>query len=134
MSDKALRVMASWDWITPVITLIQDWWNRPSVGYNVSDTGVFSAWELKRFLKQKGIKVWGVMVIGDTITLRVRKAQALYTQHWLMTLGMPYQCGIPAGNSVNYRRAKSAAQKQPEGKSTGTIIDAINNLADRLRF
>lgn len=86
--DKIVRTGASWDWVTPLLTLIRDWHNRPSTGFNIPYECGFSAWEIERFLKNRGIKVWGVMVIDDVITLRVRKSQARYTQYWLEQLGL----------------------------------------------
>lgn len=134
MIDKLVRIGASWDWVTPVITLIQDWRNRPSVGFNVSYGCGFSAWEIERLLKSKGIKVWGVMVIDDVITLRVREAQALYTQYWLEQMGLPYQGGISAETAAKYRRPQGVGSKRSSEKSKGIdgIVDAINKMADRM--
>jgi hypothetical protein len=93
MLDRIVKEGASWDWVSPLMAFIQSWQNRPSVGFNVSRNCGFSAWQIERFLKSKGVKVWGVMVIDDVITLRVREAQAKYTQYLLNQMGVPYQGG-----------------------------------------
>ena len=90
MFDKFLGFGASFDWITPLSAFIQDYRNRPSVGYNVPTACGVSEFYIEQRLKQAGIKVWGLMIVGDTITFRVREAQALYTQYWLQHDGIPY--------------------------------------------
>jgi hypothetical protein len=134
MLDKIVKTGASWDWVSPLMAFIQSWWNRPSVGFNVSHECGFSAWQIERFLKSKGIKVWGVMVIDDVITLRVHEAQALYAQYWLNQMGVPYQGGISAASAAKYRQPKEAVSKTspPQRKELGSIVNAINNIADRI--
>jgi hypothetical protein len=41
-----------------------------------------------------GVDLWGLMAIGDTITLRVREAQSAETEYWLQRMGMPYECTV----------------------------------------
>jgi hypothetical protein len=96
----------SFDWISPAIAIVQNIRNHPSVGYNIPVGCGYSAWETKRFLRSRGVKVWGVMIIGDVFTLRVRLGQAEYTQHWLEKMGIAYQGGVAKGASRKAKRTK----------------------------
>jgi hypothetical protein len=138
MFEQMIKVSASWDWVTPVIAFVQDWWYRPSTGFNMPYGHSYSAWEIKRFLKSKGIRVWGTLVVGDTITIRVREAQALYTEYWLQKMGIPYQGGLSLEKAEQYRRAQSrkggastptpdVPKKQP---GLASILDAIEAVVD----
>lgn len=139
MFDKVVKVGASWDWVTPLISFILDWRYRPSTGYNLPFGHSYSAWEIKRFLKSKGIRVWGVMVIDDFITIRVREAQALYTQYWLEQLGIPYEGGLSPEATARYR-ANSSVLDAPKKGSTQEgkdaehkdVVGSISDLADRI--
>lgn len=139
MFDKVVKASASWDWVTPLIAFVQDWWYRPSTGFNLPFGYSYSAWEIKRFLQSKGVRVWGVMVIGDVITLRVREAQALYTQYWLEQLGIPYEGGLSPEVAAQYKatnkmhNSSSQEETQEEAKPGRTgITDSINEFADRI--
>lgn len=74
------------DWISPLLTLIQDWRNRPSTGFALQLQHV-STMELERFLKSKGVKAWGWMLVDDVTVFRVRKRQGRYVEMWLAALG-----------------------------------------------
>jgi len=137
MFDQMIKVSASWDWVTPLISFIQDWRYRPSTGFNMPFGHSYSAWEIKRFLKSKGIRVWGTMVIGDTITIRVREAQALYTEYWLQKMGIPYQGGLSLEKADKYRNAKSkeqasAPKKGTQGERAGLapVLNSIDTVVD----
>jgi hypothetical protein len=60
--------MAGWDWVTPMITFFRNWQRSPSVGFFMPYGYSFSAWEIGRFLRGKGVDLWGLMAISDTIT------------------------------------------------------------------
>ena len=92
MFDSVVRVAAGWDWVSPLITFIQNWQRSPSVGFFLPYMYSLSAWEIARSLKIQGVDVWGVMVIGDEILLRVREAQADHTERCLQSMGLPFQC------------------------------------------
>lgn len=141
MFDKIVRVSAQWDWITPLITVVQNWRYRPTTGFSLPFGHSYSAWEIKRFLKSKGIRVWGVMVIGDSISIRVRKAQALYTQYWLEQLGIPYQGGLSPKEAELYRTAHKRTDVEThqvpleqETTNRKDTVDSINGLVDRIEM
>lgn len=93
MFDKAIRIGAQWDWITPLWAFVQDWRYRPAVHWRVPFGCGYSAKEIQWFLQGKGIRVWGLLVIGDDILFSTRKAQGKYTAYWLGRLCVPFEGG-----------------------------------------
>lgn len=111
--DQSIKVMATWDWVTPVWSWVQDWHYRPSTGFFMPYDCGRSAWEIVRFLKSKGVRVWGALVIGDEISIRVREAQSDYTAMWLGRMGVPYTGGL----SMRKRKAtKRRAKRKPRSR------------------
>jgi hypothetical protein len=133
MLDKILQAGSGFDWISPTIAFVHDIRNRPSVDINVPATAGWSAQDLTSLLQECGIKVWGVMLVGDVIIFSVRKAQALYAQYLLERNGIPYQGGLPG-----HSRARPAASQEmkAEQKPTGNWLDRllvdIGGIVDRL--
>ena len=133
MLDDLLAFGSIFDWITPVVGLFQDWRNRPSVGYNIAVASGWSAVLIRRLMTGSGVKVWGLAIIGDSITFRVRKAQARYAQYLLELEGIPYQGGI-------YVKPSASAIDTFDGQTFGTpdtvplngFSGAINTLDERI--
>lgn len=88
MIDTFLKTGSSFDWLTPLWAFLQDLhYGRPHQINIRYDTG-WSANKITRMLKGKGIRIWGVMVVGSTITFTVRKPQARYALYWLRRWGL----------------------------------------------
>jgi len=103
--DKALSVGTTFDWITPLWTFIQDWRNRPSVGYSVPVDGGSSLYAIKDTLTGNGVKTWGWMIVDGVILFRARRAQAQFAQYLLDRDGVPYSGGIT-------KRRRTTAQRR----------------------
>jgi len=109
--DEAVRVAASWDWVTPVIAMYHDWKYRPSTGF-FWPYGSGSVWEVKRYLKSKGVLVWGGLVVGNQCQIRVRESQAEYAAFLIGQLGVPFQGGISAEKAKKYRKQRKEARQK----------------------
>ena len=79
------------------------------------------------------------MVIGDIITIRVREAQALYTEYWLQKLGIPYEGGLSPEIVAEHKTSKSknhalSKEKVAAATNVGTVdfIDHISNFVERI--
>jgi hypothetical protein len=96
MLDNFLKVGSTFDWITPLWAIIQDTRNGPSTNINLPFDIGWSGSQIKSSLQNKGIKVWGLMAVGDVITFTVSKAQEQYAMYWLE------QWGLIATNEVNH--------------------------------
>ncbi len=94
-----MQFAGRFDWISPLWTFVQDYRNRPSVGYNLHRGCGRSAYEIRYMLTRAGVKVWGLREVGDVITFRVRRAQARYAQYLLDRAGLPYVGGVRARRS-----------------------------------
>ena len=103
MFDKLVEAGSVFDWITPLFTLVQDFRNRPSVGYNVPVDGGWSAYAISDLLRAHGIKVWGLTIFQGTIMLRLRAAQAEYAQYLFAQNGVLYSGGLDAAKRTHKR-------------------------------
>jgi hypothetical protein len=86
-----LDIVSAFDWITPTVAFAQDFLNGPIADFGIPSNVGYGGWNLKRLLKQNGVKVWGVMLNpdGDTLMFTVREGQAKYTYHLLQQNGVP---------------------------------------------
>ena len=103
MIDKLVEAGSTFDWITPMFTFIQDFRNRPSVGYNVPVDGGWSAYAISDLLRAHGIKVWGLTIFQGTIMFRLRAAQAEYAQYLFAQNGVLYSGGLDAAKRTRKR-------------------------------
>lgn len=103
MFDKLVETGAVFDWITPLATWVQDFRNRPSVGYNVPVDGGWSAYAVSDLLRAHGIKVWGLTIFQGTIMFRLRAAQAEYAQYLFAQNGVLYSGGLNAAKRTRKR-------------------------------
>ena len=94
MLDEFLKFGAGFDWITPLWAFIQDARYGQPFQINVPYDTPWSGRQITAKLKEKGIRTWGLMVVGETITFTVRKPQARYTLYWLERWGVLYQASV----------------------------------------
>ena len=94
MLDGFLKYGSGFDWITPLLAFIQDARYGQPLQINVPYNAGYSFRELTGALQEKGVKTWGLMVVGDTITFTVRKPQARYALYWLGRWGVLYQAKV----------------------------------------
>ena len=99
MIDKILSVGASFDWITPIASFMQDIANGPSCGFGLPADAGFSGRDVERLLKARGVKVWGLMVVDNLIIFRVRKAQARWARYLLERAKVPILHAPPESDS-----------------------------------
>jgi hypothetical protein len=154
MIDKLIEVGSTFDWITPLFTFLQDFRNRPSVGYNVPVDGGWSAYAISDLLKAHGIKVWGLTIFQGTIMFRLRAAQAEYAQYLFAQNGVLYSGGLGIANRTQRRRrtgrapiplpdtgsqpasAAAAPAELSRGQSLDGLLDgslrSINRLVNKL--
>ena len=90
MDDKLLKAGATFDWISPLLGFIQDWINRPAVGFSIPMSAGWGTNTISKLLRGNGIKVWGVMLSGDVILLSTRRKQARFAAYLLDSEGIPF--------------------------------------------
>jgi hypothetical protein len=142
MFDKLADAGSALDWITPLITLIRDVRNRPSVGYSVPVAGGWSAYAVSDLLKDHGIKHWGLTIFKETIMFRLRVPQAQYAQYLFEQNRIVYYGGVDTAAANHSRRAAPAsAAPAASGGQTRTLkpgnllsdsLNSIDRFIDRL--
>lgn len=86
--DDFLSFGSSFDWLTPLWAFIQDAHFGSPSQINISNDCGMSASQIEKQLNKVGVRTWGVLVVGRTITLTVRKPQARYARYWLQRWGI----------------------------------------------
>lgn len=130
MLDKLFSIGASLDWTTPVATFIQDYQNRPSVGYNISVNAGWSAFAVRDLLKTNGVKLWGLTIFGGAITFRTREAQAEFAQYLMDREGIPYQGGICVDRRFSDAANTNTRRMRASSWAVETLIDQIIRMVD----
>ena len=80
--DTALAVGGAMDFVTPLISFVQDWYYGPAADFGMHYTGILNRGDVKRILKRHGIRSWGRIytIEGDTLmfTVNINDAQSAY--------------------------------------------------------
>lgn len=97
MLDHIAEVGAGFDWITPLITIIQDFMCGPVHRFAVPFGAGWSGKDVARLLEANGVTSWGYMVCYDNISLRVPLKQARTAQYVMLSEGIPIAEGVLRG-------------------------------------
>ena len=103
MLDELLAFGASFDWVTPLIDLWKDLTQGPHQDFYVDRGAGWSANQIRRLLKSRGVRLWGLSykseqieigpdwigVVPELIGFRVRQNQSLLAQSTLEQAGIP---------------------------------------------
>lgn len=90
MIEGFFKLCAQADLFSLLWAIIQNYRNRPIVGYAIAHRDIWITEELKK----NGIKVWGLIFVGEELLFSARLAQAKYTQYWLERMGIHYRGGV----------------------------------------
>ena len=94
MFDRILELGTTFDWVTPLIAFVQDIVAGPSFTFLVPADCGWSGREIGRLLKRHGVRVWGMMIVSNTLMFSARKAQAQWAQYFLQREGIPIEYGL----------------------------------------
>jgi hypothetical protein len=94
--DGFLGALSAFDWITPLITLVQNAHHGPHFCFRVPHKAGWGIYSVKGVLSKAGCDpVWGLQIIGDVMLLHVRRADA-QRGYWAMhNAGVPMENGVP---------------------------------------
>ena len=96
MLQKLLGAASAMDWLTPTVSGLRDLANGSSFTFLVPDDCGWSPRDIRRLLRDYGVRAWGLMVVNRTILLTVRRAQARWAEYLLCRAGVPIEFGCPA--------------------------------------
>lgn len=115
MIDAMLSIGCAFDWISPTLTFMQDFFYGPTSDFGIPADAGWSRAELKPLLNRYGVRVWGVMynLNGNLLMFTVRRSQAKWAYYRLQQEGVP----------ILY--APSEATESGIGAKAGDPIDAI---------
>lgn len=135
MIDTILGIGASFDWISPLASILGDMMNGPShtflVPYRASP---LSGREISWMLGKRGVRSWGYMVVTGTLMFNVRQSQARWAQHLLEQEGIPIENPVPAQGQAGRGKGRRAGTKQARRSDSGrkrdggTLLDSINDV------
>jgi hypothetical protein len=91
MVDDFLTVASGFDWITPTVAFIQDFFNGPVTDFGISPYTGWGRGDIKNLLNSHGVRVWGLTLnlSGDLLMFTVPKAQAKRAYYLLQREGAP---------------------------------------------
>ncbi len=95
MLDNFLNVGAAFDWITPLIAFVQDFFEGPVSDFGIPANGGWSSDEIKHVLEPHGVRVWGLMLNleGDLLMFTVPRRQTKQAYSLLKKSGVPVRFG-----------------------------------------
>lgn len=127
MIDRFFTVASAFDWITPAVAYLEDFFNGPVSDFGIPANAGWGTRDIKQFLKKYGVRAWGLMLNlnGDTIMFTVSKAQAKWAYYLLQREGVPILYA-PA-EVVN-----SSPSQSQQGNDSVTSFDSIFNWLDKL--
>lgn len=129
--NKILKIGATFDWITPLYIFIRDRIEGSAVRFGVSLETGWGAGAIQTLLNEAGIRVWGIIVIDDTVVFTVRRTQARYTRYWLEREGIVYSSG--GNGQENSVREKRQPDIAPSTRGWfDKLLDGIDGVVDRL--
>jgi hypothetical protein len=106
MLDPILEIGASFDYISPLASILGDLMNGPSHTFLIPyASSPLSGREIAWMLGKRGVKTWGMMVVSGTLMVSVKLKQARWAQHLLE------QAGVPIENPIAGQQ--TARQRQP---------------------
>ena len=127
MLDTLLNIGCAFDWITPTVASVQDFFSGP-----ISDFGIPAnvGWDrkgIKRLLTKHGVHVWGLVynLKGEMLMFTVRKPQAKWAYYLLQREGVP----------VLYAPAEvvnSSPQCNPKKTNVTDPLESVFNFLDNL--
>jgi len=91
MIDKLLSIGCAFDWITPTIAFIQDFFYGPVGDFGIPANAGWSRKDIKRLLNHYRVHVWGLMynLPGEVLLFTVEKHQAPLAFEVLYYAGVP---------------------------------------------
>jgi hypothetical protein len=96
MIDTILGIGASFDYITPLASILGDIVNGPSHTFLIPyRSSPLSGREIQWMLSKRGVRPWGLMVVSGTLMVSVKLSQARWAQHLLEQAGVPLENGLP---------------------------------------
>ena len=92
MLDSLLNIGRFFDWITPTIALIQDFYFGSEYDINIPTGSGWTRTEINHLFSKHGVKVWGILysLDGEELMFSVPEEQAEYALYLLENGGEPY--------------------------------------------
>jgi hypothetical protein len=127
MLDTLLNIGCAFDWITPTVAFVQDFFNGPASNFGIPANAGWDRKDIKRLLTDHGVRVWGLMynLSGEMLMFTVKKSQAKWAYYLLQREGVP----------ILYAPAKvvnSSSRVTPKKNNVTDPLDAIFNFLDNL--
>ena len=142
MFDAILGVGASFDWISPLASVLGDLLNGPSHTFLVPyESSPLSGREIAWMLSKRGVRSWGHMIVSGTLMVSVRLGQARWAQQLLEQAGVPIENPVPAQNRAGRAQGKDSRKKPARTRQrsrrksdVGAIVDSVNEILDTRLF
>jgi hypothetical protein len=137
LKDQIPRIVSGANWITPVVTLVQDIVNGPTSHFAVPGAmaGGPDRREIRRALQDNGVSVWGLMYSPDLelLMFSVHERQAKRTFHILSRAGIPILNAPPrATRSAGEQPSTWSSRHKSKKRDTQTLLEHLFDFLDLL--
>jgi hypothetical protein len=128
MIDQLFKFAIMFDWISPVLAVIQNVTQGPAHVFAIPKAVGWSGADIERLLGRYGIAAWGKMILNDHFVFSVRQSQARWAEYVLSRAGLPIANGAVSAQGSATRRA---------GRPAGTLAQVdqwLDRVDEKLRF
>jgi hypothetical protein len=127
MRDEILEAGTVFDWISPLLAIVQDIIRGPSHTFLIPYDCGWSGRDIARLLESYGVKSWGHMVVERTFMLSVSQNQAQWAHYLLERAGILVE--NPPSGQPGSGQAQATSRSGP-GREPRGLADTLKELLD----
>ena len=136
MLRELVKILSYMDWMRPLLTVYQNRKNGPSHTFLISDDCGWSPKQVEHYLRDRGLKTWGLDVFRNSIMLSTTRQQASLMQQLLAAQGITVDNPVEL-RSEGHSHVKSQPQPQRHKRPRASLagqnpIDSFNDSLDKL--
>ena len=126
MLDKLLDIGCAFDWITPTVAFVQDFFRGPVSDFGIPPHAGWGCSDIQHLLNRNGVRVWGLMynVSGDILMFTVPKTQANWAYDLLQQEGIP----IFYAPAIDINTPKSSNKKINLSDPLASVFNFLDKL------
>jgi hypothetical protein len=87
----------------------------------------WSAREIESLLRSYGVETWGLMIVGQSILITVRMAQARWAQYLLQREGIPIDYLLSPDRANDRPVGQRRAKQRPSGDALDRVLDGVTD-------
>jgi len=123
MFDRLLEVGCVFDWISPLLAMVQDIRHGPNNTFYIPEDGGWSGRSIAKLLQKNGVKTWGHMTVNCYIMLTCEKRQAAWASSVLQREGVPVEYGLVESKGERHSNERPTKKRRGVTGLLASIVD-----------